>query len=105
MAHANPLVTVQPEKPRIDQFTKRHQVVHNGGSPNFEKLLFYEKTTCIAQILHSLSYKACSITLPKLSKFGLSFQILGTAAIMDQKACCCNVMTSETGLYIPTVHN
>ena len=83
----------------IDQFTTRHQVVHNGGSPNFEKLLFDKKTTCIALILRNLSYKVCSITLPKFNKFGLFILILGTAAIMDQTACCYNVTTLETGLY------
>ena len=62
------------------------------------QLLFDEKTTCMAQILHSLSYKVCSITLPKFNTFGLFILILGTSAIMDQTGCCYNVTTSETGL-------
>ena len=53
----------------------------------------------MAQILHGLSYKVCSITLSKFNTFGLFIMILGTSAIMDQTACCYNVTTSETGLY------
>ena len=53
----------------------------------------------MAQILHNLSYKVCSITLPKFNKFYLFILILSTSAIMDQTACCYNVTTSETGLY------
>ena len=82
-----------------DQFTARHQVLHNSGSSNFLELLLDKKTTCMAQILHSLSYKICSITLRKFSTLGLLILVLGTSAIMDQTACCYNVMTSETGLY------
>ena len=48
---------------------------------------------------HSLSYKVCSITLPKFNTFELFILILGTSAIMDQAACCYNVRTSETCLY------
>ena len=48
----------------IDLFTTRHKVVHNGGSPNFKLSLFDKKTTYMAQILQSLSYKVCFITLP-----------------------------------------
>ena len=70
-------------------------MVLNGGSPNFKELLSDEKTTCIAKISHSLSYKACSITLPKFNKFGLFIPILGASAIMDQTACFYNVTTSE----------
>ena len=83
----------------IDQFTARHQVVYNSGSSTFLELLLDKKTTCMAQILHSLSHKICSITLRKFSTFGLLILVLGTSAIMDQTACCYNVMTSETGLY------
>ena len=82
----------------IDPFTTRHKVVHNGGSPNFKELLFDKKTTYLIQILQSLSYKVCSIILPKLTTCGLFIPILGTSAIMDQIACCYNVTTSETGL-------
>ena len=53
----------------------------------------------MAQTLHSLSYKVCSITLPKFNTFGLFILILSTSAIMDQTACCYNVTTPETGLY------
>ena len=78
----------------MDLFTTRHKVVHNGGSPNFKGLLFDKKTTYMAQILQSLSYKVCSIILPKINTFGLFILILGTSAIMDQTACC-YVTTSE----------
>ena len=94
----NPIYLKITQKPAIDQFTTPDYVVHNGGSPNFQELLFDKKTTCMAQILHNLSYKVCSITLPKFNTFGLFIMILGTSAIMDQTACCYNVTTSETGL-------
>ena len=61
----------------------------------FKRLLFDKKTTCMAQILHSLSYKVCSITLPKFNSFGLFILILSTSAIMDQTACSYNVTTSK----------
>ena len=83
----------------MDLFTARHKVVHNGGSLNLKGLLFDKKTKYLAQILQSLSYKVCSIILPKFNTFGLFIRILGTSAIMDQAACCYNVTTSETGLY------
>ena len=83
----------------IDLLTTRHKVVHNGGSPNFKGLLFDKKTNYLVQILQSLSYKVCSIILPKFNTFGLFIPIMGTSAIMDQTACCYNVTTSETGLY------
>ena len=83
----------------IDQFTTRHKVVHNGGSPNFEGFLFDKNKTYMAQILQSLGYKVCSITLPNLNTFGLFIPILGRSTIMDQTGCCYNVTTSETGLY------
>ena len=70
----------------IHLFTKRHKVVHNGGSPNFKGLLFDKKTNYLAQILQSLSYKVCTIILPKFNTFGLFIPILGTSAIMDQTA-------------------
>ena len=85
----------------IDLFTTRHKVVHNGGSPNFEGSFFNKKTTYMAQILQSLSYKVCFIILPNSNKFGLLILILGTSAIMDQTACCYNMMTLEIGLYPP----
>ena len=44
----------------IDLFPIR-QVVHNGGSPNFQVLLFNKNITDMAQILQSLSYKECPI--------------------------------------------
>ena len=56
---------------RIDLFTTRHKVVHNGGPLNFKGLLFDKKTNYLAQILQSLSYKVCSIILPKFNTFGL----------------------------------
>ena len=68
----------------IDLFTTHHKVVHNGGSPNFRGSLFDKKTTYVAQILQSLSYKVCFIILPKFNSFGLFILILGTSAIMDQ---------------------
>ena len=86
------------QKFSIDLFTTRHKVVHNDGSLNFKGLLFDKKTNYLAQILQSLSYKVCSIILPKFNTFGLFIPILGTSAIMDQTACCYNVTTSETGL-------
>ena len=70
------------------------KVVHNGGSPGFEGLLFIKSTTGVAQILHSLSCKECSIILPKLISFGLFILILVTSAIMDQTACFYDVTTS-----------
>ena len=82
----------------IDLFTTRHKLVHNGGSPNFKGPLFDKKTTYMAQILQSLSYKVCFIILPKFNSFGLFILILGTSAIMDQKVCCYNMTTSEIGL-------
>ena len=74
-------------------------MVHNGGCPNFKGSLFDKKTTYMAQILQSLSYKVCFIVLPKFNKFGLLILILGTSAIMDQTACCYNMTTSEIGLF------
>ena len=84
----------------IDLFIIRHKVVHNGGSPNFKGLLFGKKTTYLTQILQSLSYNVCSIILPKFTTFGLFIPILDTPAIMDQTACCYNVTTSKTGLFV-----
>ena len=81
----------------IDLFPTRHKVVHNGGSPNFKGLLFDEKTTYMAQILQSVSYKVCSTVLPKFNTFGLFILIKGTSTIMDQTTCCYDVTTSETG--------
>ena len=86
------------KKESIHLFITRHKVVHNGVSQNFRGLLFDKRSNCLAQILQSLSYKVCSITLPKFNTFGLFIPILGTSAIMDQTACCYNVTTSETGL-------
>ena len=83
----------------IDLFTTHHKVVHNGGSPKFKGLLLDKKTNYLAQILQSLSYKVCSIILPKFNTFGLFIPILDTSAIMYQAACCYNVTASETGLY------
>ena len=58
----------------------------------------------MAQILQSLSYKVCSVILPKFTTFGLFILNLSTSAIMDQTACCYNVRTSEIGLYkLPSV--
>ena len=71
----------------IDLFTARQKVVHNGGSPNFKGSLFDKKTTSMAQILQSLSYKVCFNILPKFNSFGLFILILGTPAIKDQTAC------------------
>ena len=71
-------------------------MVHNGGSLNLKGLLF-GKRHYLAQILQSLSYKVCSIILPKFNTFGLFIPILGTSAIMDQKACCYDATTSEIG--------
>ena len=72
---------------RIDLFTTRQKVVHNGGPLNFKVLLFDKKTNYLAQILQSLSYKVCSIILTNFNTFGLFTPILGTSAIMDQTAC------------------
>ena len=83
----------------IDLFTTRHKVVHNGGPLNFKGLLCNKKTNYLAQILQSLSYKMCSVIIPKFNKIELFVLILGTSAIMDQTACCYNVTTSETGLH------
>ena len=83
----------------IDLFTTRHKVVHNGGSPNFQGLLFNKRTAYMVQILQSLSYKVCSIIVPKFTTFGLFILNLGTSAIMDQTTCCYNVTTSEIGLF------
>ena len=83
----------------IDLFTTRHKVVHNDGPPNFKGSLFNKNTTYMAQFLQSLSYKVCSIILPKFNTFGLFIPILGTSTIMDQTACCYDVTTSEIGLY------
>ena len=87
-----------PNTHHIDLFITRHKVVHNGGSLNFKGLLFNEKTNYLVQILQSLSYKVCSIILPKFNTFRLFIPILGTFAIIDQTACCYNVTTSKTGL-------
>ena len=62
------------------------------------KVLVRKKTTYLAQILQSLSYKVCFITLTKFSTMGLFILILVASTIMDQTACCYNVTTSETGL-------
>ena len=82
---SNPVFTVEnsADNNPIDLFTTRHRVVHNGGSQNFKGLLFDKKTNYLAQILQSLCYKMCSITLPKFDTFGLFTPILGTSAIMD----------------------
>ena len=60
-----------------------------------------KKTTYMAQILQSISYKVCFIILPKFNKFGLLILILGTSVIMGQTACCYNMTTSNIGLYRP----
>ena len=90
----------------MDLFTTRHKVVHNGGSLNFKGLLFDKKTTYMAQILQSLSYKVikCSIILPEFNTFRLFILIRGTSTIMDQTACCYNVTTSEIDLQTPYTH-
>ena len=76
----------------IELFPRRHKVVHNGGSPHFYRLFLNKNTTDMAQ---SLSYKGCSIILPKFTTFGLFILILSTSAVMDQIACCYVVTTSE----------
>ena len=43
------------------------------------------------QNLQILSYKICSITLPKFNSFGLFILIMGASTIMDQTACSYNV--------------
>ena len=53
----------------------------------------------MAQSLQSLSYKECSVILPKFKIFGLFTLILGTPTIMDQVSCCYAVTTSEIGLH------
>ena len=83
----------------MDLFTTRHKVVHKGGATNFKGLLFDKKTNYLVQILQSLSYKVCSIILPKFNTFELFILILGASTIMDQTACRYSVTTSETGLY------
>ena len=84
----------------IDLFTACHKVVHNGGYPSFKGLLFDNKTNYLAQILRSLSYTVYSIILLKFNTFGLFIPILVTSAIIGQTACCYNVTTSETGLFL-----
>ena len=79
-------------------------MVHNGGSSNFKELLFDKKTNYLVQIWQSLSYKVCSIIPLKFNTFGLFIPILGISTIIDQTACCYNVMTSETALYNMLVH-
>ena len=69
-----------------------------GGSPNFKGLLFDKKTTHMAQILQSLSYKVCSVPLSKFDTSGLFIVTLDASTIMGQTACCYNVTTSEIGL-------
>ena len=83
----------------LDQFSTHHRVVHNGRSPSFQGLLFNKRTTYMAQILQSFSYKVCWITLPKFNTLKLFILNLGASTIMDQTARCYNVTTSETGLY------
>ena len=82
----------------MDQFTIRHEVVHNGGSPNYQELLLDKKATCKPQILHSLSYKVCCHTT-KVKKIWFVHSNSSTFTIMDQRTCCFYVRTSETGLY------
>ena len=53
----------------------------------------------MAQILQSFSYEECSIISLKFTIFGSFILILGTSAIVDQKACCYVVTTSEIVLY------
>ena len=72
-------------------------MVHNGGSPNFQVLLFNKNTTDMAQISQSLSYKECSIILTNFTTFGLFILILGASAIMNQTAGCYVVTLSEIG--------
>ena len=59
----------------------------------------------MVQILQSLSYKECSIILPKFTTSGLFIIILGRSAIMDQTACCYVVTTLEIGLYYIDIDN
>ena len=42
----------------------------------------------MAQIVRSLSYKECSVILPKFTKFGVFILIMSTSSIMDKRACC-----------------
>ena len=47
---------------RIDLFTTRHKVVHNGGSLNFKGLLFDKKTNYLAKsYLQSVLYHTTKI--------------------------------------------
>ena len=62
-------------------------MVHNGGSPNFKGLLFDKNKTYMAQILQSLCYKVCPITLPNFNTFGCFIPVMGTSTIMDQTGC------------------
>ena len=74
-------------------------MVHNGGSPNFQMLLFNKSTTDMAQILQSLSYKECFMILLKFTKCGLFILILVTYTNVNQTFCCYIVTTLEMGLY------
>ena len=68
----------------IGLFPARHKVVHDGEPPTF----FNGNTNNMTQMLQILIYKECSLILTKFTTFRLLILILGTSAIMDQKACC-----------------
>ena len=51
----------------IHQSLLRHKLVYNGGFSNFELLLLVQNSTCVAQILHGLSYE---VRPTFITKFG-----------------------------------
>ena len=60
----------------------------------FKGCYLIKDTIDMTQILQSLGYVECYITLPKFAIFGLFILILGTSAIMDQTTCCFAVTSS-----------
>ena len=54
------VVVIMIEVKRIDQFSKRHRLVHNGGLPKFEVLYGSLNVVNPAEILQNLSYKVQS---------------------------------------------
>ena len=73
---------------RIDSFTKRHKLVHNGGSSKFEALYGSLNIVNSTKISYNLSYKAQlskSQSFKPIQKLQRFFNI---SAIMDQLSCC-----------------
>ena len=53
-----------------------------------QESLFARVTTYEVQMLQNISYKVCSILLPKFTTFRLSILILDISIIVDKAACC-----------------